>query len=230
MTSSTICVRSVPGAGCVLAITPNWIITMLLSLRARLVEQAPGLALPPVGVVAQADGGSQRYRPPDAQGRLEPILQDRDKLSPPGDAVLPLNLNRHVLAYIEPGRLPFHDAQPLAGGSVVRCHRPHTGHWEYVRATDLDHVVAAPQEVIHLPRIAATCAALAAIAHDADVIAQVVADQRRGVAGQAGGHEVSPCARGQDGIGVHVGPPPDENILPPMVPLPRPALQGRQPP
>src|SRR5260370_18073096 len=118
MTSSTICVRSVPGAGCVLAITPNWIITMLLSLRARLVEQAPGLALPPVGVVAQAAGRYQLDRHPDAQVRLEPILQDRDKLIPPGDAVLHLNLNRHVLPYIGPGPLPFTDPHPPPRGSA----------------------------------------------------------------------------------------------------------------
>src|ERR1700681_4520440 len=105
MTSSTSCVRSVPTAGCVLAITPNWIITMLLSLRARLVEQAPGLALAPVGVFAQAAGRYQLHRHPDAQVRFEPILQDRDKLIPAGDVVLHLNLNRHVLADVEPGRL-----------------------------------------------------------------------------------------------------------------------------
>src|SRR5258708_2997403 len=115
MTSSTIRVRSVPAAGCVLAITPNWIIRMLPSLRARLVEQAPGLALAPVGVFAQTAGRYQFDRHPDAQVRLEAILQDRDKLIPAGDAVLHLHLNRHVFADVEPGRLPLHDAQPLAG-------------------------------------------------------------------------------------------------------------------
>src|SRR5439155_14815874 len=82
----------------------------------------------------------------------------------------------------------------LARGAVVGGHRPDARHGEHVRATDLDHVVAAAEEMVHPARVAAAAAAALPVTDDADVIAEVVANQRRMVALEAGDDEVASLA------------------------------------
>src|SRR5689334_19463474 len=101
MTSSAIFARSVPGAGCVLAITPNWIIDGLLSFHGQLVEQAPGFALAAVGELAQAARCHQLDRDADAEIRFEAVLQNPDEILPTADVVLDFDLNGHVRAHVE---------------------------------------------------------------------------------------------------------------------------------
>src|SRR3981081_2555140 len=225
ITSSTIRGRSVPGAGCVLAITPNWIMRAPLSTPGvegrpsgrswawTPIDQPPRLALAAVSVLGQAACRDELDGDPDAEVRLEPVLQDVNQALTVPYLALGLHPHRHVVAKIEPGGIPLDDAQPLPGGAVVGGHRADAGHGEDVGPADLHHVVAAAQEMVHLAGSAATAAARRAVAHDPDVVPEVVADQRRVVAVEAGHHQVALLAVGHELIGVHVCHFDDEHVL-----------------
>ena len=106
ISSSTIRGRSVPGAGCELAITPNWIIASPVearrSLREALVEQPARLALAAVGERGQAARGptsSTVTRIPRSD--LSRSSRMWTRASRVARALLGLHLHRHVVADVE---------------------------------------------------------------------------------------------------------------------------------
>src|SRR3990172_9327843 len=90
--SSTTRVRSAPGAGWLLPITPNLIISALAFWPASLVgapvDEPLGLALAAVGVGGQAPRGDQPHEDLHAEVGLEPVLEPGLELLRVGDAAL----------------------------------------------------------------------------------------------------------------------------------------------
>src|SRR5436189_6409468 len=83
---------------------------------------------------------------------------------------------RHLLAKHAIALDPVDDADPFAGSARVALYRGEAGHRIDVDAAKLHHVIAAAQQLVHAPKIAATGAG--GRRSDALEVAHVEADQR----------------------------------------------------
>src|SRR5262245_46527148 len=57
--------------------------------------------------------------------------------------------NRKIISNDAVSLIAFSDANPFAGSAGVAFDGWQAGHWIYVDATNLDHVVTASKEVVH---------------------------------------------------------------------------------
>src|SRR5215471_3237341 len=119
-----------------------------------------------------------------------------------GRGTLHFNPHCHLVADDTIAIEPLDDADPFAGRSAIALDRAQAAHGIHIHAPQLDHVVAAPEELVHPAEAATALAGL--IRHNAREIADVVPDNGRQIAMQDGDDHVTLSAVRHWPSGLHV--------------------------